>query len=295
MNIYGITNLIKEVALQLGQRCSDQQNAEREAWWLLEKLTGQFEAELLAVSMIILTQEQDEQLQNWISQRVHNKKPLQYILGSVPFNHLDILISPPILIPRPETEEITAWVIDLIKSNAAGKMDILDLCTGSGCIALSLAKALPEAVVTGSDINVQAVVLAEKNKKLNSIGNANFMVSDLYGQLDMQKKFDLIMSNPPYLSADSYQQVADEIRLWEDPRALIADHKGMAIYERILHDVKTYLKKPKAKTPIPQLVLEIGIDQISIKDLVLKAGFFRVELFNDMSGKPRWLAAWLLS
>ena len=243
MNIYGITNLVKEVALQLIPRCVDQHNAEREAWWLLEKLTGQFEAELLADSMIILSEEQDEQLQNWINQRVHNKKPLQYILGSVPFCNLDILTASPILIPRPETEEITAWVIDLMKKNSVSAIEILDLCTGTGCIALSLAKAFPGLAVTGSDINVQAVMLAEKNKKLNNVTNINFLVSDLYGQIDSQKKFDLIISNPPYLSADSYKDVAD--------------------------------------------------DQSAIKDLILQAGFSRVELFNDMSSKPRWVAAWL--
>jgi len=293
MNIHGVTNLVKEVAAQLIPRCVDQHNAEREAWWLLEKLTGQFEAELIADNMIILSEEQDGQLQNWIEQRVHNKKPLQYILGSVPFCNLDILTASPILIPRPETEEITAWVIDLMKQHHVAAIDILDLCTGTGCIALSLAKALPGASVIGSDINVHAVTLAEKNKKLNNVTNASFLASDLYNQLDPQKKFDVIISNPPYLSADSYKDVADEIRLWEDPRALIADHKGMAIYERILHDAKLHLKKPSKDTQIPQLVMEIGIDQTSIKDLVLKAGFSRVELFNDMSSKPRWIAAWL--
>lgn len=292
MNIYGVDNLIREIAQQLVLRCDDYRSAEREAWWLLEKLTGQFEAELLADSMIMLTEEQGGQLQEWIMQRVHYKKPLQYILEFVPFNNLDVLTAPPILIPRPETEEIVAWLIGTIRKQQPHSLHVLDLCTGTGCIALSLAKAIPQAQVVGSDINPQAIVLAEKSKQLNNVDNVQFCLSDVYEQLDGQT-FDLIISNPPYLSAQSYEQVSDEIRLWEDPKALVADHDGMAIYERILKGALHHLNKPTASSIIPQLVFEIGIDQTVLADLVTNAGFSHVELFNDMAGKQRWLAAWL--
>ncbi len=294
MNINSITNLVHEIAAHVIVRCDgDQRVAEREAWWLLEKLTGQFEAELLVDNMIILSDDQEEHLQLWIKQRVQEKKPLQYILESVPFGGIDILTAPPILIPRPETEEIVAWVIEIIKKSGVGLFDLLDLCTGTGCIALALAKTFPQATVIGSDINAQAVALAEKNKKLNMINNAQFIVSDMYEQLDPQRKFDMIISNPPYLSSESYEKVSDEIRLWEDPKALVAEDSGMALYERILERAKEYLKIPDQKNKLPQLVLEIGIDQKNIEAIVKKYGFNRVELFNDMQRMPRWIAAWL--
>lgn len=293
MNIYAIKHLVQEVALHLLPSVDDPRVAEQNAWWLLEKLTGSFASELIADDMIIISQEQEELLQEWVRQRVEDKKPLQYILGFVPFCNLDIYVEPPILIPRPETEEIVAWLINKMKQQGVNSFDALDLCTGSGCIALALAKTFSKSSVVGLDINAEAIKLAEKNKKINMVSNASFIISNLYQQLDEHKKFDLIVSNPPYLSSASYTKVSDEIRLWEDPRALLADYNGMDLYEKIVHDVMRYIKQPLAPTITPQLVLEIGIDQQDIESLIKKVGFKRVESFNDMSGMRRWIAAWL--
>jgi len=233
-----------------------------------------------------LTKEQQQKLEHWINQRVNEKKPLQYILGKVPFCDLEILVEPPILIPRPETEEIVCWLIEQIKQQGHKNLSILDVCCGSGCIGLALARAFPEATVVGLDINEQAIDLSEKNKKHNNISNISFVQSDLYQALSKEQVFDIIISNPPYLSEESYENVSDEIRIWEDKQALVAQHDGMALYEKIIAQSHNFLKQTNKG---PHLVLEIGIDQNTIKELFIQAGFTNIEIHNDMSGKKRWI------
>ena len=95
----------------------------------------------------------------------------------------EIFVEPPILIPRPETEQLTSWLIEKLKKVKNEKLNILDLCSGSGCISLALASALPNAFIVGADINPQAITLAQKNKKHNKIENATFIQSDLYSNI----------------------------------------------------------------------------------------------------------------
>lgn len=293
MNIYSITNLISELADLLIERTHNLETAKQEAWWLVEKVTGAKRSALIIENQLIMSDEQQEQLQQWLYERIEDKKPLQYILGSVPFVDLEIEVKPPILIPRPETEEIVIWIIDTAQRANFFPRRILDLCTGSGCIALALAQAFPQAQVFGIDNNPEAIELAWNNQKKNKIENVSFRLSDLYDQIDVDMQFDLIVSNPPYVSAESYKKVSDEVRQWEDPRALIADRQGMAVYERIVQDVMKYVQKPHQKTAIPQLVMEIGVDQYDIEKLLERAGFATVKIYKDMQGKDRWVAAWI--
>ncbi|MFH0898163.1 MAG: HemK family protein methyltransferase, partial [bacterium] len=159
MKKIAVADLIKDLSQKLQLR-NTTGNAIQEAWWILEKLTNQSQASLVMAQTLILDEQQQQTLDHWISQRVDEKKPLQYILGSVPFCSLDILVQPPVLIPRPETEEMVCWLIDIIKKSSKTKISILDLCCGSGCIGLALAHALPEATVLGTDISPHAVCLA---------------------------------------------------------------------------------------------------------------------------------------
>ena len=142
---------------------------EQELWWLIEHITGKRKTQILSRSHQVLTENQAAQLKQCIHEIHVEHKPLQYILGKVPFGDLEILVKQHILIPRPETEEWVLWLINNHKWPKDKPLNILDLCTGSGCIGLQLAKSFPFAMAVGIDSNPTAIVLAEQNKKLNNI------------------------------------------------------------------------------------------------------------------------------
>jgi len=243
------------------------ENAKQEALWLLEELTKKTETQLLLNQDLDLNKEQEEKLYSWLKQRGEEKKPLQYILGHLPFCNLDILVEQPILIPRPETEEWTLWLIEKLKKfdKDTQNLKILDMCSGSGCIALALGKNLPDAQIIGTDINPKAVELANKNKIHNKIKNVNFIKSDFYKNMqDLQKeKFDIIVSNPPYISEQDWQNLSKTIINWEDKTALVANDNGYLAFEEIIKNAKNYLKENKMlkKHKISQIILEIGKNQ----------------------------------
>ena len=270
--------------------CSDRLNAEQEVWWYLEYVTGKRKAELLAMTIdTSMLENLRMQLEDFIIQRITHKKPLQYILGSVPFGDLTILVEPPILIPRPETEEWVLWLIDQCKALQDKPPSILDLCTGTGCIGLHIARAMPEATVVGVDINQQAIALAEKNKALNAIPNITFLQGDLFEPVH-NKRFDLVVSNPPYLTQAEWSSLDPQVRDWEDRRAFVAAGQGMEIYERILAGAPTYLNQATPKNcNFPQIVTEIGPAQAGIELLAKDCNFKKIDVFSDFSGKRRWL------
>ncbi|MFA6527712.1 MAG: HemK/PrmC family methyltransferase, partial [Candidatus Babeliales bacterium] len=238
-----ITQLVISYAEKLLPVCTDGGNAHQEIWWFLQHVTGKRKAELLTMhpqaSSTIMANLR-EQLEVLVFERVTNKKPLQYIIGSVPFGDLTILVQPPILIPRPETEEWVLWTIEQYAPLANEPLTILDLCTGTGCIGLEIARALPSATVVGVDINPQAIALAEKNKALNAIHNTTFVQGDLFEPVKNQH-FDLIVANPPYLDEAEWDALDPQVTGWEDKQALVAHDHGMAIYERIFAGARTCL------------------------------------------------------
>jgi release factor glutamine methyltransferase len=264
---------------------------EQEVWWLLEKVTQKNKASLLTQESLFLSTYQQATFCKWIRQRVEEKKPLQYILGEVSFCGIEVIVEPPILIPRPETEEITQWLINTIDKSGQKKISILDMCTGSGCIGLALAQALPQAKIIAIDNNSKAIALSLKNKILNNLKNILFIESNLFENIEAKKQFNIIISNPPYLSYESYLQTSDEIKLWEDRNALIADDNGMFIYKKIIAQAHNYLKPLSEKGAPPQLILEIGKDQKTIESVVLEEGFKNIKQFLDIRGSKRWITA----
>ena len=287
-----VTKLIQNIKQSLLPVCQTPHEAEQQAWWLLEELTKKNESQLLTEESFSLSEQQEKTLNEWIMQRTINNKPIQYILEHVPFCNIDIFVKPPILIPRPETEECTLWIIKKIEKLKDKKLNILDLCTGSGCIALALAKELPNANITGTDINPKAIELAKKNMAHNNIKNATFLLSDFYSTLNT--KFDLIVSNPPYVSQDEWNTLNPTIKEWEDPKALVADNNGLSAFEKIIKNARYYLKENKdlKEQNIPQIILEIGKGQEnSVKALLLQENFKNINIFCDLSGTNRWVTA----
>ncbi|KAI8148146.1 S-adenosyl-L-methionine-dependent methyltransferase, partial [Fennellomyces sp. T-0311] len=197
--------------------------AKRQLFWLKEKTSD---------PVILNRQVQD---------RVVRHKPLQYILGSQPFGDLDIVTRPPVLIPRWETEEWVYRLIDLILPQLRHKKEsfrVLDICTGSGCIALALATHLPNASIFATDLSTDAIDLAQHNHQIHAslIRNSvlRFKQIDVFDDQAMNlDPFDLIVSNPPYITRDEYEHLDPDVKQWEDVRALVADQEGTAIHRRI--------------------------------------------------------------
>ena len=203
-----MTRLIQQIAKKIATALGlDFDTAEQEAWWILEKITGLSKARLLFLNTQTLTHDQELTLEKIIKQRTDEKMPLQYILGSVPFCNLDILVHPPILIPRPETEEWVHWLINLFAPMHHVPLKILDLCTGTGCIALALAQAFAQSSIIGIDINPDAITRANKNKTHNAITNVTFLISDLYASLTPSQTFHLIVSNPSIFQRKNMQRL----------------------------------------------------------------------------------------
>lgn len=287
-----LTVIINQLVSKLLGVTLDVHAARQEALWLLEKVTGLSGAQLL-VKDLLLSARQKLLLEKLLADRIEKKKPLQYILGSVPFCDLEILVESPILIPRPETEEWTWWLINFVKQSCTENMSILDMCAGSGCIGLALAKHLQGSSVLGVDICKQAVDLALKNKTHNHIAHYNVIESDLFNNIDRSRKFDMIVSNPPYLSEQEYKEIDAGVRDWEDRQALVTEDAGMGIYKRLIPQAKMFLKRER-NSNLPALVCEIGPAQKEIIIAVLlEAGFTKAELINDLQGVARVAVAYI--
>lgn len=290
---------IQHISSRLAAEYQDATLRQQYAWWLLERLLKTTKIALIAQSTILLTLAQEKTLEQWITELITHKKPIQYILGSVPFNGLDILVEPPTLIPRPETEGWCANLIEKLnkhpfnklKTNGKGEnLTILDLATGSGCIGLSLAYHLPEAKIIASDIADTALALAEKNKNHNKIQNISIFKSDLFASLPGPISYDLIVSNPPYIAHSEYERMDRSVTEWEDSRALFADDQGLAIIKKIISQAPHHIKpnnEMKQKN-IPQVMIEIGHNQGSlVAQLMINAGYNAVHIYTDLEKKER--------
>jgi release factor glutamine methyltransferase len=287
--MYTILARIHDLSQQLAPIYETEQEQEQVAWWLLQKVTNKTQAELIAQEIDTLSGQQKTLLQTWIHEHVFKHKPLQYILGSVPFGSLEILVEPPILIPRPETEEWTLALAHQLQKIQT-YLTLLDLCTGTGCIALALAKALPKAQVYATDISKQAIELTKKNAAHNHISNVMCIERDLYQALPKHLRFDLIVGNPPYLSETEWKKLDPMVNQWEDKHALVAEHEGFALLESIIQQAPDWLKKNEElkKNNLPQLMLEIGYQQGKhAVELMKSAGFTHVTVQKDLAGKDR--------
>lgn len=168
--------------------------------------------------------------------RLNNGEPVQYIVGNVDFYGYKINVNKNVLIPRFETEELVFKTINLIKKNLNENIKVLDIGTGSGCISIALKKEIPGLDITAVDISEDALVVA-KNNALENNCEINFIKSDLFNNID--DKYDLIISNPPYISYD--EQIMDIVRKNEPHLALYAKNNGLYFYEEIIKNSSNYL------------------------------------------------------
>jgi release factor glutamine methyltransferase len=290
-----LKTVLYEIALLLEPMYESSQHAHLVAWWLLEGVTKKNRTQLILQTSLLLTDEQLKKLQSWIHAHTVEQYPLQYLLGAVDFGPLEILVAAPTLIPRPETEE---WCFNLIKSLsplAHAPLRILDMCTGSGCIALWLAQALPHSTIYGVDISDAALTLAEKNATHNKISNVRFFKSNLFEVLNHEVPFDLIVSNPPYINPNVWHELSPMVSRWEDRGALVAANQGLEIIQSLVRTAPRFLttQSPLTILGIPRLMIEIGYDQgPAVQELFIDAGFGTVRVLTDSAERDRVVLGW---
>ncbi|MCS6885673.1 MAG: peptide chain release factor N(5)-glutamine methyltransferase [Acidobacteriota bacterium] len=207
-------------------------------------------------------------------------EPLQYILGKQEFYGLDFLVSPAVLIPRPETEAI----VEAVLKHAASARSILDIGTGSGCIAITLAKLMPHTIVTAVDISMAAIKVANQNAKMHGVSDRiDFLVGDLCSAL--AGSYDVICSNPPYVAVEEKELLPAEVREHEPHIALFAPEAGLSIIKRI------FLEARQLISPQGLLVMEIGYGQA--KQIENASGnLWKInEILKDLQGIPRTVLA----
>ncbi len=225
-----------------------------------------------------------------VIKRLKNYEPLQYIIGSTDFLDLKLNIKPLVFIPRPETEEFVLWIEQHLRTNRAKKSYLIDIGTGSGCIALSLKKRLPDFSVSGIDINPAAIALAKENARLSGL-KVNFFEKDIFNfhsdEFFVKNQWDVIVSNPPYVKLSEKNIIDQNVLNYEPPDALfVEDNKPLIFYEAI-SDIaqKSFKDGGMLFFEINELMGEY------VKDLLENKGFDDIEIKKDIHDKERFVKA----
>jgi len=221
-----------------------------------------------------LTPEQQNEFEIAVKKRAEHI-PLQYITGEQEFMGLNFKVNSNVLIPRQDTETLVEEALRVCKS----KMRILDLCTGSGCIIISLSKNMPNLECVGSDISKQALLVAKENAKIHEV-NIEWERSDLFENIG--GTFDVILSNPPYIPTNEIERLMPEVRDFEPFEALDGKEDGLYFYRRIIEKSSEYLNVDG------YILLEIGYDQGQVvSELLVTAGYTDVIVMKDLAGLDR--------
>jgi release factor glutamine methyltransferase len=230
-----------------------------------------------------LSEDERARFKNFLRRRV-SEEPIAYITGSREFYGRRFLVGPEVLIPRPDTELLVEIVVSKVRSSNMEAPKLLDLCTGSGCIAISLALELPGAVLTALDCSSAALDFAKLNANALLVSDRiEFIIHDLlkHGFKDT-KRYDFLVSNPPYISTSEVEELDEGVRKFEPKLALDGGADGMNFYRSILSQVPTLLN------PGGFVAVEIGFDQGSrVEGLFVEAGLQDVEVRRDLAGNDR--------
>ncbi|MBS4900410.1 MAG: peptide chain release factor N(5)-glutamine methyltransferase [Clostridiales bacterium] len=207
--------------------------------------------------------------------------PLQHILGKACFYGHEFYVNENVLIPRFDTEIIVDEVLKYIKNERRGEaLKILDMCTGSGCIAISLAMENEKLECLGADISLQALEIAQKNKKSLKAGNVDLIQSDLFSKVE--GKFDIIVSNPPYIDKKELNDLSPEVAEHDPHLALFAEDGGLYFYRKIAKEAGAFLNV-KGK-----IFFEIGYDQAEdVAGILSNEGYSDICLIKDYGGNDR--------
>ena len=214
------------------------------------------------------------------------REPLQYIIGRQEFWGLDFIVTPDVLIPRPETELLVETAVEIVKGSSA-RATIADLCTGSGCVAISLATAIEDARIFATDMSVQALAVARENARTHGVSDRiRFIDGNLFQPLErlgLRDQVDVITANPPYIRSGDLPMLQAEVKDYEPEIALIAGLEGTEIQKKIIDKAFAFLKKQGA------LIMEMGLGQAeTLKRMVDRTGAYnKSEILKDLAGIDR--------
>jgi release factor glutamine methyltransferase len=277
--------LVSTALLEGTRRLSDAVDSYRlDAELLLGHVLHMTRAELLIAAHSPLGRTQWERYEAVLARRFR-REPVAYITGRQEFWSLEFAVTREVLIPRPETERLVEIALGVAAGLRAAKpLRILDLGTGSGAIAIAVASELPRAQICGTDCSVSALALARRNAARNGVADrVQFLHSDLFAGLGrLQNRFDLILSNPPYVRRGEIAGLEPEVSRWEPRGALDGGVDGLDYYRGIAAGAFDYL------APNGAVVVEIGADMgASVTALFAGTGAVDAQIFQDYSGKDR--------
>lgn len=264
-------------AVEFGTKCltdAGVPDAALDAWYLLQMVCKIERSYYYVHGEEDITQDAQKEYEIAVQKRAEHI-PLQYIIGEQEFMGLRFKVNSNVLIPRQDTETLVEQVLKIVKPG----MKVLDLCTGSGCVLISVLKNAPELTGMGSDISKTALLVAKENAKLHEV-DAEWVRSDLFDNIT--ETFDVIMANPPYIPTGEILSLMPEVRDFEPENALDGGADGLDFYRKIAGQVKDYLN------PGGYVYMEIGYDQgEAVSELMRNAGFTEVEVIKDLAWNDR--------
>ena len=253
-----------------------------DAWYLLEYVTGVSKAMYFAEPERAVSEENADRYIDCIRRRAAHI-PLQHITGEQEFMGYPFYVNEHVLIPRQDTETLVEEAIQVMRP----KMKILDMCTGSGCIVLSILKMcrekyyMTELQGIGADVSEEALKVARENGRRLEVP-VTWIQSDLFAKIPEEEKYDVIVSNPPYIETAVIDTLQEEVRLHDPYIALDGNEDGLYFYRRIISEAGKYLK------PQGKLMFEIGCEQAkAVEELMKNAGYEQITVKKDLAGLDR--------
>lgn len=253
-----------------------------DAWYLLEYVTGVSKAMYFAEPERAVSEENTDRYIDCIRRRAAHI-PLQHITGEQEFMGYPFCVNEHVLIPRQDTEILVEEAIQVMRP----KMKVLDMCTGSGCIVLSILKMCREKYYMtdlqgiGADVSEEALKVARENGRRLGVP-VTWIQSDLFAKIPEEEKYDVIVSNPPYIETAVIDTLQEEVRLHDPYIALDGKEDGLYFYRRIISEAGKYLK------PQGKLMFEIGCDQAeAVEELMKNAGYEQITVKKDLAGLDR--------
>ncbi len=256
------------------------ENAREDALELINMVKKVDKTDMLLYPDMKFSKAEAEEVKKLFAKRAE-RIPLQHILGKACFYGHEFYVNENVLIPRFDTEIIVDEVLKYIKNERRGEtLRILDMCTGSGCIAISLAMENEKLECLGVDISPQALEIAKKNKKSLKAGNVDLIQSDLFSKVE--GKFDIIVSNPPYIDKKELNDLSPEVAEYDPHLALFAEDGGLYFYRKIAKEAGAFLNV-KGK-----IFFEIGYDQAEdVAGILSNEGYSDICLIKDYGGNDR--------
>lgn len=265
----------------------DNREAANIADMAIEHVTGQRKIERIVYKDLPVNEAQQNKLEK-IADELLNQRPVQYVLGEAWFMDMKLMVNEHVLIPRPETEELVQWIIDDIIKSSNKEVSVIDIGTGSGCIPIALKKKLPAINVSAIDVSKDTLHAAKLNsielKAVIDFLHLDFLKEEEWKVLD---KYDIIISNPPYIKQSEESAMRDNVLKYEPHLALfVPNEDALLFYKKIAKFCREHLK--------PEGSVYVEINEAlgkEVAELFKKLGFTTVQLKKDMQGKDRMVKA----